>query len=79
MLLDVSDSQLILVDYQSRLMPALWEGPQALGNALRLAQAATLLQVPVWGTEQNPEKLGANDPALRALCATPSSKAVNSP
>ena len=68
MLLDVSDSQLILVDYQARLMPALWEGPQALANALRLAQAATLLQVPVWGTEQNPEKLGANDAALRALC-----------
>lgn len=68
MLLDVSDSQLILVDYQARLMPALWEGPQALANALRLAQAATLLQVPVWGTEQDPEKLGTNDPALRALC-----------
>ena len=68
MLLDVSDSQLILVDYQARLMPALWEGQQALANAMRLAQAATLLQVPVWGTEQNPEKLGGNDPALRALC-----------
>ena len=68
MLLDVSDSQLILVDYQARLMPALWEGPQALANALRLAQAASRLQVPVWGTEQNPEKLGSNDAALRALC-----------
>lgn len=74
MLLDVSDSQLILVDYQARLMPALWEGPQTLANALRLAQAATCLQVPVWGTEQNPEKLGANDPALRALCRRTLSK-----
>ena len=74
MLLDVSDSQLILVDYQAGLMPALWEGPQTLANALRLAQAATCLQVPVWGTEQNPEKLGANDPALRALCRRTLSK-----
>ncbi|WP_291009082.1 isochorismatase family protein [Hydrogenophaga sp.] len=68
MLLDVLDSQLVLVDYQSRLMPALHEGPQALANALRLAQTAELLHVPVWGTEQNPEKLGANAPELRALC-----------
>jgi len=68
MLLDASDSQLILVDYQERLMPVLWEGPQALANAMRLAQAAARLQVPVWGTEQNPDKLGGNDPALRALC-----------
>lgn len=68
MLLDVLDSQLVLVDYQARLMPALHEGPQALANALRLAQTAELLHVPVWGTEQNPEKLGPNAPELRALC-----------
>ena len=74
MLLDANDSQLILVDYQARLMPALCEGPQALANALRLAQAATRLQVPVWGTEQNPDKLGGNDPALRALCRRTVSK-----
>jgi nicotinamidase-related amidase len=29
---------------------------------------AQALQVPVWGTEQNPEKLGQNPPELRALC-----------
>jgi nicotinamidase-related amidase len=68
MLLDVSDSQLVLVDYQSRLMPAVHEGPLVLANALRLARMARLLHVPVWGTEQNPEKLGPNDPALRELC-----------
>ncbi len=68
MLLDASDSQLVLVDYQSRLMPAIHEGPQVLANAQRLARAARLLRVPVWGTEQNPEKLGANDPVLRELC-----------
>ncbi len=68
MLLDVSDSQLVLVDYQSRLMPAIHEGPMVLANALRLARTARLLRVPAWGTEQNPEKLGSNDPALRELC-----------
>lgn len=68
MLLDADASQLVLVDYQERLMPAIFEGPQVVANALRLAQIAQMLDVPVWGTEQNPSRLGPNDAALRALC-----------
>lgn len=68
MLLDASESQLVLVDYQERLMPVLHDGAAVLANGLRLAQAAQLLQVPAWGTEQNPSKLGTNAPAIRALC-----------
>ena len=68
MLLDTSESQLVLVDYQTRLMPVIFEGQEALANALRLAKLAKLLEVPVWGTEQNPSRLGENDAALRALC-----------
>ena len=68
MLLDASQSQLVLVDYQERLMPVLADGAAALANARRLARVAQLLDVPVWGTEQNPGRLGANDAELRALC-----------
>ena len=68
MLLDATESQLVLVDYQDRLMPAIHDGPAVLANARRLAEAARLLGVPVWGTEQNPSRLGPNDAALRALC-----------
>ena len=68
MLLDAAESQLVLVDYQARLMPALFENEAALANALRLAQLAHLMRVPAWGTEQNPSRLGENAPALRALC-----------
>ena len=68
MLLEAAESQLVLVDYQARLMPALFESESVLANALRLAQLARLMRVPVWGTEQNPSKLGENAPALRALC-----------
>ena len=68
MLLDVSDSQLVLVDYQSKLIPAICEGDLVLANAIRLAQAAKLLGVPAFGTEQSPDKLGSNDERLRALC-----------
>ena len=68
MLLDADDSQLVLVDYQEKLMPAIFEAEQTLANAVRLAKLAQLMQVPVWGTEQQPQKLGANVPELRALC-----------
>lgn len=68
MLLDAEDSQLVLIDYQERLMPALFQGDACMANAMRLAQAAHVLSVPVWGTEQNPGKLGSNPPEMKALC-----------
>lgn len=68
MLLDADDSQLVLIDYQEKLMPAIFEGPQVLANAVKLAKLANLMQVPVWGTEQNPSRLGPNAAELRVLC-----------
>jgi nicotinamidase-related amidase len=68
MLLDLSLSQLVLVDYQTRLMPSIFEGAQAVANGVRLGQAARLLGVPTWGTEENPSSLGPNLPEIRALC-----------
>lgn len=68
MLLDVSLSQLVLVDYQARLMPAIFEADAAAANAVRLGKIAKMLEVPIWGTEQNPSKLGENLPEIRALC-----------
>jgi nicotinamidase-related amidase len=68
MLLDFEDSQLVLVDYQDKLMPAIFEGEQVLKNATLLAQIAKAMDVPVFGTEQNPSKLGPNAAELRALC-----------
>jgi len=59
MLLDLDDSQLVLVDYQVRLMPAMFESEAVVANAVRLARVAALLQAPVFVTEQNPSKLGA--------------------
>jgi nicotinamidase-related amidase len=70
MLLDADESQLLLVDYQSRLMPSIHEGELVLRNALRLGRLAHLLEVPVWGTEENPAGLGENPAELRALCRT---------
>ena len=59
------DCFLLLVDLQSRLMPAIDNGDKVERNALRLAQAAKLLGVPVLATEQNPKGLGPNVDAVR--------------
>ena len=67
MLLEATDSQLALIDYQPRLMAALFEGDAALANAVRLAKLARLLGVPVWATEQCPAKLGGSAPELAGL------------
>ena len=44
MLLDADDSQLVLIDYQEKLMPAIFEGPQVLANAVKLAKLANLMR-----------------------------------
>jgi len=67
MLLDPQECQLVLVDYQARLMPAIFEAPLIVANAVRLARIAQALHVPVFCTEQNPAKLGESVPELRAL------------
>ena len=66
MLLDADDCQLVLVDYQTRLMPVIFEHERVLANAVRLANMAALMQVPVWGTAQLPDKLGANTALVQA-------------
>ncbi len=68
MLLDAAQSQLVLVDYQIRLVPAVFESAAVVGNAVRLGKLARLMGVPVWGTEENPSRLGENLPEVRALC-----------
>ena len=66
MLLEADDCQLVLVDYQIRLMPAIFEHEAVLANALRLARMAQAMQVPVWGTAQMPDKLGNTVPDVQA-------------
>ena len=65
MLLDVEESQLVLVDFQIRLMSAISDGTAVLANAIRLAKLAALLKVPAFVTEQNPSGLGSSSPELQ--------------
>ncbi len=76
MLLDLDDSQLVLVDYQARLLPAIHDGAAALANAVRLAKMARLLRVPLFVTEENPAGLGSTVPELQAAIAQAGGKTV---
>ncbi|HSV78261.1 MAG TPA: isochorismatase family protein [Ramlibacter sp.] len=67
MLLDLDDSQLLLIDYQQRLLPVIHEHSQVVGQARRLALMAQALSVPVWATEQNPGGLGPTAQELLPL------------
>jgi len=63
-------SALLIIDFQSRLMPAIEDGERVTGNARRLVDAAELLQIPILFTEQNAEGLGGTVPGLRSNTAS---------
>ncbi len=77
MLLDADDCQLVLVDYQERLMPAMHEASAVLANAVRLAELARLMQVPQIATAQNPAKLGGQMPALQAVLSAAGARSLD--
>lgn len=68
MLIDIEETQLVLIDYQTKLMPHIFEAEQVLANAVRLAKIAKLLRLPVFGTEHNPNALGPNVDVVHSQC-----------
>ncbi|HKY94526.1 MAG TPA: isochorismatase family protein [Kiloniellales bacterium] len=67
--MDRERSQLLLIDFQARLMPAVDGAAAAIANARRLLDAASLLGVPVTFTEQYAKGLGPTVTELPALPA----------
>lgn len=63
-LLVAKSAMLVVIDFQSRLMPAIHAGDKVLLNAGRLVEATRLLDIPAVLTEQNPRGLGATVPEL---------------
>ncbi len=56
--IDPKRSLLLIVDFQSRLMPAIHDGEVAIRNAKKLVEIAKLVDVPFLFTEQNAKGLG---------------------
>lgn len=68
MLMKAEQSTLLLIDVQEKLMPAISHGEEVVDRCTVLATIAGLMEVPVLGTEQLPDKLGHNVEAIRELC-----------
>ena len=68
MLMDAEESQLVLVDFQARLKPAMLDADAVWANAARLATFGHALAVPTSPTEPNPSRLGASPPEIRTQC-----------
>ena len=64
MVLSPDGAVLLLIDLQERLMPVIHDHEAVVARAVRLAEAAALLDVPVRATEQNPAALGPTVPPL---------------
>jgi len=65
--LTATDGGLLVVDLQGSVLERMRYGDLVVANAARLIQAAQLLGVPVWATEQYPEGLGPTVPEIAAL------------
>ncbi len=67
MRLDRNRSFLLVIDVQSRLVPAIHKSTHVMARCIALVQAARLLGVPLFATAHCPERIGPVDPELRAL------------
>lgn len=64
MLIRASDSSLVIIDMQERLVPAMQAPARTLKNARLLLQSALACKVPALLTEQYPKGLGATMPDI---------------
>jgi nicotinamidase-related amidase len=62
--IDPKTSMLLVIDFQTKLMPAIDQGAATVANTRRLIDAAALFDVPVLFTEQNAKGLGPTVPEL---------------
>lgn len=66
-LLSATASELVVIDVQERLLPAMRDGERLVANIRRLLDGAAVLGVSTTATEQNPAKLGPTISLLAEL------------
>lgn len=71
MLIRASDSILVVIDMQERLVPAMQAPARTIRNAKTLIAAATEMDVPIMLTEQYPNGLGRTVPEIAANTKAP--------
>ena len=71
MLIRASDSVLVVIDMQERLVPAMQAPARTIRNTKTLIAAATEMDVPVLLTEQYPKGLGHTVPEIASATKAP--------
>lgn len=67
MLIDKSAAQVLIIDMQERLLPAMADAAGAVAGCSKLLRGAAQVDVPMLLSEQYPRGLGATVPELAAL------------
>jgi len=67
MLIDAERSQLLLIDLQERMVPAIADAETIVANCRWLLEVAQMIGVPAGAIEQYPKGLGPLIPAVREL------------
>ncbi len=65
---------MLVIDMQDRLLGAIAGRESVLARCARLARGAKALGLPIWGTEQNPSRLGPTSPQLAEFLPEPAGK-----
>ncbi len=63
------EAVLVFIDVQGKLHEIMHERKTLDGNLVRMVECAKLLEVPILGTEQIPEKLGSTSEPFKTLLA----------
>lgn len=64
--LDPSKTALAIIDVQEKLLPAIAGGDRVAAKVSQFAQIAALFEMPIFVTEQVPDKLGPTVPGVRS-------------
>jgi len=64
--LDPSKSAVAIIDVQEKLLPAIAGGDHVAAKIRQIAQIAALFDMPIFVTEQVPDKLGPTVPGVRS-------------
>jgi len=65
--LDVTNTVLLLIDFQERLFPVMHDKEKLLKNVIKLVKGAKVLEIPLILTEQYPKGLGPTIPEIKEL------------
>jgi nicotinamidase-related amidase len=66
-----SDSVLLVVDEQPTFMQSIWEADRVLRRTEFLLRIAAIMEVPIFATEQYPERMGSTNSKIAALLPKP--------